>query len=146
MLISNEVKREFKKAQKEYIDARLDHQVILDIERRCKQKVLIDNIFYTEDTSEIITSYKSDFRMSENDFITYCKLVFDEEKKMGLDVPNWETAATYKTFEALKKVEDNLLSIGLYTIPEAERESIKKAFNHWKHRYEVLALMEQLNF
>lgn len=145
MKLSKELIREFNKTRSAYIKAKWAYETTVIIEKQCKVKVLNDNIFYTEDSKERIIDYKSDFRMNDEDSEKYFKLVYEEEIKRGLDVPDYNTTVTYKTFPALKKAEDDLLNIGLYTIPENERESIKKTFNHWKYRYEVLNLMVKLD-
>lgn len=145
MRLSKQIIKEFNKARSEYIKAKAVHEATEQIEKECKQKVLQENEFLTEDSQERITDYKSDFRMNDEASERYFKLVYEEETKRGLNIPDYNTAATYKTFPALKKAEDDLLNIGIYTIPETERESIKKTFNHWKYRYEVLNLMVKLD-
>lgn len=145
-------KIELKRLQGEYIKIKAEHETIKQIEEQCKIKVLQENEFYTSDyevgeEKERILSSKSDFRMNDEDFIEYCKLTHTEYLKNGLDVPNYETTADYKTAPTLRKLEDELIKIGIDIVVEKEksnRAELQKIANHWKYKYELLDLILKL--
>jgi hypothetical protein len=145
--MTNTQKTNFKKAQREYNRIKTEHERVLAIDQRSKNKVLTDNVFYSEEDNKRITNCNSDFLMSEEDFTNYCKLVFAENIKAGLNIPNYETTADYKTFKALKQAEDNLLIAGLEIIPnnlKSEKVTLQEVKNHYKYREKMLDIMQRV--
>jgi len=148
------LKTELVKHQGEYIKAKAENEATIKIEKECKIKILTENVFITEgieeeeqEDIERIYSPSSDYRMSEFDFTNYCKLVYAEEIKNGLDIPDYNTTADYKTSKNLKKAENELLKIGIDIIVEKEnanREDFEKVADHWKLRDEMIELVLQL--
>jgi hypothetical protein len=125
-------------AQRNYIAAKARHEATKEIDRTCKTKVLAENDFRAEETGERITSPNSDFLMSEADFEKYCVLCFEEYKKHGLYLPDWNTTADYLSFPALMQAEKELIDWGLSNLqraPEwasiaADVEQLRKALSY----------------
>ena len=113
--MTNIQKSNFNKAKKHYNRIKAEHERIKSIDEQSKIKVLTENQFYSEPLdledgriipSERITEPNSDFTMSESDFIVYCKLVYAENIKAGLDTPDYETTVDYKIRKELKQAEN----------------------------------------
>lgn len=147
--MTNIQKNNFNKAKKHYNRIKAEHEKIRAIDEQSKIKVLTENQFYSEEDGERITESDIDFLMSESDFISYCKLVYIENTKKGLNVPDYETSVDYETFKALIQAEDSLLTAGFEIIPNSlkdEKMTLESARNHWKFRDEMLKLMLRLAF
>jgi hypothetical protein len=74
-------------------------------------------------------------------------MVFAENIKAGLDIPDYDTTADYKTFKALKQSEENLLKAGFDIIPnnlKSEKVTLESVKNHWKYRSEMLDIMQRV--
>jgi hypothetical protein len=145
--MTNNQKTNFKQAQKQYNRIKAEHERVKAIEGQSKIKVLTENAFYSEEDNNRITETNSDFLMSESDFTEYCKMVFAENIKAGLDIPDYDTTADYKTFKALKQSEENLLKAGFDIIPnnlKSEKVTLESVKNHWKYRSEMLDIMQRV--
>lgn len=149
MKFSNELKKSLNTAQDNYIKAKAENQVIEEIAKECKLKILNENEFFQCDESGIKTDKRilketRDFMMRDSDFKNYCKLVYNEYIKRGLEVPNYNTTANYISLPKLIKAEKELFEIGISIIPEENRKYLRRAFNIITKRDEILKLMNQL--
>jgi hypothetical protein len=152
MIYSKGFKNEFEKAQVNYIKAKVNNDNIEEIAKECKQKVLNENVFLEEETEERILKPNADFLMGESDFEQYCKLVYEQELKRGLEVPSFDTTANYQTRPALLKAENELLEMGLKAVKEEDLikkgssyDQLRRAFNITKSREEFLNLYSTMN-
>lgn len=143
----NQIK-EFKQAQRNYLQSKANDETVKKIDKETKIKVLKTHEFYTEYIPELpeepierILDPIGDFRMSEKDFETYCKLVYEENKKSGVYTPDWNTTVDYKTRKELIEAENKLFEIGQYIIPNSVRETLKGAFTDYKYRDYIIDLM-----
>ena len=137
------MKKELKKAQKEYMVAKAAHEAALAIEEEAKTNVLRDNVFHNEETGERITSTTADFLMSDSEFFQYCELVHAEMLRMGLDIPA-ENTADYKTRPALMAAENKLIDISIAISPVKIRQGLETARNNLKYRQEMIDLTLRL--
>lgn len=142
------LKSQLKSAQKEYKEAKIEHDKIKKIYNQCKRNVLDNNKFYVEDPEVdediLVKDPSSDYRMSEVDFEVYCRLLAIEyEKTTGTKIeytfdPTWE----YR--ERLIDAENNLFNIAIKYTP-AQEQALRRGFNMFKYREEILELMVKLN-
>ena len=135
---------ELKRLQKEYLWAKAEHLATVEIEEKAKKKVLQYHGFFAEESGKRIFDYKEDFLMPDEQFETYLKLVHKERLKMGLDIPNWELSADYKTCPALRKVEDELLDFTISIMPGEHKEDFTRVKTHWKIRPTMIDLALRL--
>lgn len=108
-----------------------------------------ENIFVSDDTDPVepgkrILSHVGDFTMSETDFERYCKLVWAEQIKAGLNVPDWNTTEDWETRPALRKAENGLIDFGLNNIPVSE-ETKKKMKMDYVTREKMIDLAMRLD-
>lgn len=139
-------RRELARLQREYLRAKAADEAVKELEKQVKQHILKEFKFYTEEGSERITDPREDYLMSDTDFEKYCKLVYEAGKAVGIEKPDWNTKADYKTRPALKAAEDALLKFGIDIVPPAmaSKNELVIASRHWKHRGEMLDLVARL--
>lgn len=149
--------KEFVKAQKGYLLAKANNETVKRIDKENKTKVLQAREFYTEYIAELpeepikrILEPIEDYRMSESDFETYCKLVYEENIKSGLKIPDigielYYTSVDCETRKALEEAEKQLFEAGQFTIPNSIKESLKKAFINYKYKEELIDLLIKLD-
>jgi len=115
------MKKLFAPAQIKYMEAKAMHETIKKLEKQAKVKILRENLFYTKlieeeialgEKVERILDPISDFRMSEEDFITYCKLTHAEYIRLGINVPDYNTTADHKSRKDLRNAQKELLEWG----------------------------------
>lgn len=145
--------KELKTLQETYFKALAYHETIKEIEKESKIKVLADHVFLVEkgftgrgiQNGERITDHTEDFLMSDEDFTRYCKLVYEEEKKQGLNKLDYNTTADYESRKLLKMAEECLLDFSIKISPKKIQGTLEKAKTHWKHRKEMLDLVLKLD-
>ncbi len=148
-------KTNFKKAQKTYNRLKAENERVLKIDNQNKLKVLTENIFYSEKLEaggstiqpERIINPNADYQMSESDFITYIKLVYDLNIKSGLSIPDYNTTADHQIRKDLKAAEESLIDAGFSIIPKniINHEVNQKMRTSYKHRQELISLMVRLS-
>jgi len=143
-MLDNKLRLQIRSKQQKYLLINAEVETLKEIDGENKRRALNENCFITEDEGKRITDPSSDFLMSEADFKNYCKLVFEENKKAGLDVTDYNIVACWKKEQELKKIENELLNLQLETVPAELRENLKKAWNNWKYRQEALDLILRL--
>lgn len=142
------------KLQRAYKKAKKAHLEMEVMEKQLKNKVLAENVYMAEEEHangrpvERITNANSDYLMSDEDFSTYCKHLYEKAISTGVNLPDANHTFTWETYPALKKAENNLLDWVRKNIPgqrpELTKEAIEKMANHWKHRQELIDITLQL--
>lgn len=130
--------------QTNYIAAKAAHDTVKMMEQEVKTRILSENTFLCEDSGERITEPRSDFRMCDDDFVTYCKLCHVAYLERGLNVPDWNTTPDYATHPALHKAEDALLAFGVRIVPDNMKTDVKAINRDRKYRKEALGLLLRL--
>lgn len=142
-MLSNELKKQIKKKQQEYLFLKAAIMAMEEIDTESKQRVL-KKYKFIDDEGKRITDPKQDWRMKDDLFRAYLKVVMRENIDAGLKIDSYEMVIAWRQKEELKKVEDELLELQLQTIPTNLIESIKKAQKHWKYKDEALDLILRL--
>jgi hypothetical protein len=146
-------KSELTKLQKNYLKAKAKHEYITKLDKRVKNMVLAENEFFVSSewkdrAGQRITQENIDYLMVDSDFEKYCKLVFEAGFKVGIERPDDNTTADYKTLPILEEAEKALLDFGskitLGKVPELTAEVLKKMNGNLKIRAELLKLLCRL--
>jgi len=144
-ILSTDKAKEFKTLQDAYLKAKAEHDKVVEIDRKVRNKVLAESEFISIDTGERITSHLSDYQMADDVFPAYCDQVYREGLEHGLDLRDPNTVADYRTRPALRKAEDNLLNFAIFEIlPAEQRKDFMDVRDHWKYREKMLELTARL--
>jgi hypothetical protein len=126
-----------RKIQLQYLNAKLEYEIMKKTEKELKKEIekeLNKNIFdidFTEENSEEVQEYL------EASNRIYSRVI----KDIGINEP-----FTGRSFEALKKAENDLIELGLKNTPTDIVNVIKKGLKHWKYRSKILELWSITNF
>ena len=141
-MINKELKKEIKRYQDLYLIVKAEYETIKEISKSNKLKVLRENVFTDEEGNRVL---KYDFMITEDQFLQFNQLHFNENLKSGLDVVEPDLIPEYPKKMELEAIEKELFKLQLEIIPTNIREDIKKAQQHWKHREKALDLILRLD-
>lgn len=139
------MKKRLETLQMNYILAKAENETVKEIDKESREKILAEHAFYDTKTDKRITNPDHAYCMGDTEFEEYCKLAHEERTRRGLNIPDWNTTADYKTRKALKKAEDDLIRFSIDIVPEGLKSNIADAGKHWKYRYEVVELIMRLD-
>lgn len=146
---------EIKTAQKAYLIAKAAEETIKGIAEDIQRKILADGEYMVmpefrnrKGTPERVTDPKHTYLMNEeiflNDFLEKC---YVEYQKAGIaDSRGKEYIPEAVAHDARKQAENELLKLAIDIIPDnlTEKETLRKAVNHWKYREKILELILKL--
>ena len=146
------MKSELKKLQIAVTSARANVGRLKRIDYEVKMHILMTREYFTspvEGDPEIvrITDPIGDFRMSNTDFESYCKLCFAELKQRGItEARAWDKVLYYPAEQTLKAAENALLDYSqTHIIPVHMQEDYKLIREDYDARMKARDLTMQLH-
>ena len=146
---------EIRIAQKTYITAKAAEEAIREISEDIQRKILAENIYTASPEfqnrrgiGERITEPKHTYLMDEeiflNDFLEKC---YAEYQRAGIaDGRGKEYIPEAVARDTRLDAEKALIEIAIDILPEIpEKETLRKAINHWKYREQILELILRLD-
>lgn len=127
------------KALYDVIKARAAWETIDEMDKATKSEILSKNDFRTDDTDQRITKVNSDFRMSDDDFLKYCGLVYSRNCEKGVDSGGAELTF-WPAHKAVYDAEDAYIDIVTADIPEYTPEVVKTLKTSPKQREKFFAI------
>ncbi|MCM1008666.1 MAG: hypothetical protein NC485_12235 [Ruminococcus flavefaciens] len=147
---------EIRAAQKAYVIAEAVEETIKEAAEDIQKKILSENEYFImpeyegrRGIAKRITEPKRTYMMNEeiflNDFLAKC---YEEYQKAGIaDSRGKEYCPEANAHDAKKEAENLLLKLAIELIPDElaeEKETLRKAVNHWKYREQILDLILKL--
>ena len=146
---------EIRSAQKAYITAKVAEETIREISEDIQRKILADNVYTVSPEfknrrgiGERITDTKHTYLMDEeifsNDFLDKC---YAEYQKAGIaDSRGKEYIPEAVARDTRLDAEKALIQLAIDILPDIpEKETLRKAANHWKYREQILELILRLD-
>ena len=143
-------------AQKAYIIAKAAERTIKEVAEDIQRKILSENEYFImpefngrRGVAKRITEPKRTYMMEDeiflNDFLVKC---YEEYQKAGIaDSRGKEYSPEATAHDAKKEAENLLLKLAIELLPDElaeEKETLRKAVNHWKYREQILDLILKL--
>jgi hypothetical protein len=134
---------ELKKLQASLLRARVELAKAKELEEKIKQRVLDINTYIDEETGERITSPKTDYTMSDTDFLDYIdksNALFASE---GI-TKDYDLRYTAAFERALRDAKDALIDACAELVPTKLSIGLEAVRKHWKYRKELIEVNMRL--
>jgi len=143
-------KTTLKKLQIAYLVAKAAQETAEKLDKEIKTQVLAENEYlisndWEERSGQRILNPNSDYLMTDNNFDSYCKKVFELYKEHGIVLESWDRSATWPSRKTAIEAEKALIKYGCEITPKNLGLTYEMVWNgKEEHRKQYLDLICRL--